>query len=168
MARLVACSLCNLSPVRPVQVCDSSLALSETYARRTISPACLRLRGHPSKSIPLPARLGTRRPACRGADDQGRWAGRQIFSRDWALKSGSALRNLSKIQQYGWLWNSVEYPYKGRTVRAYFAAGNGGQIFMGIPALDLVIGFTGGNYNDPSLFIPQRRFVPDFILPAVH
>jgi hypothetical protein len=39
---------------------------------------------------------------------------------------------------------------------------------MGIPALDLVIGFTGGNYNDPSLFIPQRRFVPDFILPAVH
>ena len=100
--------------------------------------------------------------------NQGRWNGRQIISRDWALKSGSALRNLSKIQQYGWLWNSVEYPYKGRTVRAYFAAGNGGQIFMGIPALDLVIGFTGGNYNDPSLFIPQRRFVPDFILPAVH
>ena len=100
--------------------------------------------------------------------NQGRWAGRQIISRDWALKSGSALRNLSKIQQYGWLWNSVEYPYKGRTVRAYFAGGNGGQIFMGIPALDLVIGFTGGNYNDPALFIPQRRLVPEFILPAVH
>jgi len=99
--------------------------------------------------------------------NQGRWAGRQIMSRDWALKSGSALRNLSKIQQYGWLWNSVEYPYKGRTVRAYFAAGNGGQIFMGIPALDLVIGFTGGNYSDPALFIPQRRLVPEFILPAV-
>jgi len=100
--------------------------------------------------------------------NQGRWNGRQIISQDWALKSGSALRNLSKIQQYGWLWNSVEYPYKGRTVRAYFAAGNGGQIFMGIPALDLVIGFTGGNYNDPSLFIPQRMFVPEHILPAVH
>jgi CubicO group peptidase (beta-lactamase class C family) len=99
--------------------------------------------------------------------NQGRWAGRQIISRDWALRSGSALRNLSKIQQYGWLWNSLEYPYQGRTVRAYFAGGNGGQIFMGIPALDLVIGFTGGNYNDPALFIPQRRFVPDFILPAV-
>lgn len=99
--------------------------------------------------------------------NQGRWAGRQIISRDWALKSGSALRNLSKIQQYGWLWNSVEYPYQGRTVRAYFAGGNGGQIFMGIPALDLVIGFTGGNYNDPALFIPQRSLVPEFILPAI-
>jgi hypothetical protein len=39
---------------------------------------------------------------------------------------------------------------------------------MGIPELDLAIGFTGGNYNDPALFIPQRSFVPEFILPAVH
>jgi CubicO group peptidase (beta-lactamase class C family) len=100
--------------------------------------------------------------------NRGRWNGRQIISREWALKSGSALRNLTPRQQYGWLWNSVEYPYKGKTVRAFFAGGNGGQIFMGIPALDLVIGFTGGNYNDPALFIPQRVMVPEFILPAVH
>jgi CubicO group peptidase (beta-lactamase class C family) len=78
------------------------------------------------------------------------------------------MRNLSKTQQYGWLWNSVEYPYKGKKVRAFFAAGNGGQIFMGIPDLDLVIAFTGGNYADASLFIPGRVFVPQFILPAVH
>jgi CubicO group peptidase (beta-lactamase class C family) len=99
--------------------------------------------------------------------NEGRWNGRQIISRDWARRSGAALRNLNSRQQYGWLWNSMEYPYKGRTVRGFFAAGNGGQIFMGIPALDLVIGFTGGSYNDPALFIPQRKFVPEFILPAV-
>ena len=39
---------------------------------------------------------------------------------------------------------------------------------MGIPELDLVIAFTGGNYNDPALFIPQRQFVPEYILPAVN
>lgn len=100
--------------------------------------------------------------------NDGRWNGRQIVSRDWARKSSSALRNLSQSQQYGWLWNSVEYPYKGRHVRGFFAAGNGGQIFMGIPQLDLVIGFTGGNYNDAALFIPQRVFVPERILPAVN
>ena len=99
--------------------------------------------------------------------NEGRWNGRQIISREWARRSGAALRNLSRSQQYGWLWNSVEYPYNGRKVRAFFAAGNGGQIFMGIPALDLVIGFTGGSYNDPALFIPQRKFIPEFILPAV-
>ncbi|HYF40002.1 MAG TPA: serine hydrolase domain-containing protein [Gemmatimonadales bacterium] len=99
--------------------------------------------------------------------NEGRWNGRRIMSREWALKSGAALRNLSRTQQYGWLWNSMEYPYRGGKVRGLFAAGNGGQIFMGIPALDLVIGFTGGSYNDPTLFIPQREFVPEFILPAV-
>jgi CubicO group peptidase (beta-lactamase class C family) len=100
--------------------------------------------------------------------NEGNWDGRQILSREWARQSGSALRNLTRNQQYGWLWNSVEYPYKGRKVRAFFAGGNGGQIFMGIPELDLVIGFTGGNYADPTLFIPQRQFVPERILPAVY
>jgi CubicO group peptidase (beta-lactamase class C family) len=99
--------------------------------------------------------------------NEGRWGGRQILSREWARRSGAALRNLTRSQQYGWLWNSVEYPYKGRKVRAFFAGGNGGQIFMGIPELDLVIGFTGGNYSDAALFIPQRVFVPTYILPAV-
>ncbi len=99
--------------------------------------------------------------------NDGRWEGRQIMSREWARQSGAALRNLSQSQQYGWLWNSVEYPYKGRKVRAFFAGGNGGQIFMGIPELELAIGFTGGNYAEAALFIPQQVFVPTYILPAV-
>ncbi len=99
--------------------------------------------------------------------NDGKWDGRQIMSREWVRQSGAALRNLSRRQQYGWLWNSVEYPYKGRTVRGFFAAGNGGQIFMGIPALGLAIGFTGGSYSAPALFIPQRRYIPEFILPAI-
>jgi CubicO group peptidase (beta-lactamase class C family) len=97
----------------------------------------------------------------------GSWHGRRIVSREWALRSTSALRDLSPIQRYGFFWNSVEYPYRGHKVRAFFAAGNGGQIFMAIPELDLVIAFTGGNYADASLFIPQRKLVPEDILPAV-
>ena len=71
-------------------------------------------------------------------------------------------------RQYGYLWWINEYPYKGRTVRAYFAAGNGGQIVMGLPDLDLVMAFYGGNYNDAALFIPQNVYVPQHILPAVN
>jgi CubicO group peptidase (beta-lactamase class C family) len=99
--------------------------------------------------------------------NDGGWEGRQIISREWAQKSGAALRNLTPAQTYGYLWNSVEYPYKGRRLHAYFAGGNGGQIFMGIPELQLVIGFTGGNYADPVLFRAQREFIPQDILPAV-
>ena len=40
-------------------------------------------------------------------------------------------------------------------------------MYIGIPDLDLVIAFTGGNYVDRALFRAQREFVPEDILPAV-
>ena len=64
---------------------------------------------------------------------------------------------------YGYLWWSSEYPYRDRKVRGIYAAGNGGQISMAIPELDLVIVFTGGNYAD----YPQKAIVPEGILSAV-
>jgi CubicO group peptidase (beta-lactamase class C family) len=101
--------------------------------------------------------------------NDGQWEGRQIVSREWARTSGAALRVLSPRsgQTYGYLWNSVQYPYRGRKLHAYFPGGNGGQVYIGIPDLDLLIAFTGGNYADAVLFRSQREFVPDDILPAV-
>jgi hypothetical protein len=40
-------------------------------------------------------------------------------------------------------------------------------VYIGIPELDLLIAFTGGNYADRILFRAQREFVPEDILPAV-
>jgi CubicO group peptidase (beta-lactamase class C family) len=99
--------------------------------------------------------------------NNGRWNGRQLVSADWVRRSTAPLRDLTPTQQYGYLWNSVAYDYQGRKMRAFFAGGNGGQVSMGIPDLDLVIAFTGGNYNDPVLFTGQRVYVPTYILPAV-
>ncbi len=100
--------------------------------------------------------------------NEGTWKGRRIMSREWTLKSGSAMRNLTKTQQWGWLWNSVEFPYEGRTVRGIFAGGNGGQVFMAIPALDVAIAFTGGNYAQAATYTSQREFIPKWVLPAIH
>ena len=38
---------------------------------------------------------------------------------------------------------------------------------MGIPELDLVVTFFGGNYSSKTLYRAQREFVPEFILPAI-
>jgi CubicO group peptidase (beta-lactamase class C family) len=99
--------------------------------------------------------------------NDGKWEGRQIVSREWARKSGAALRNLNPVQTYGYLWNSVSYDYGGRKLHAYFPGGNGGQVYIGIPDLDLLIAFTGGNYADRVLLRAQREFVPEDILPAL-
>lgn len=102
--------------------------------------------------------------------NDGVWNGRRIFTREWSRRAtATAVTEIGGRQrQYGYLWWIMEYPYQERKVRAYFAAGNGGQIVMAIPDLDLVIAFYGGNYNDPSLFIPQNVYVPQYILPAIH
>jgi CubicO group peptidase (beta-lactamase class C family) len=98
--------------------------------------------------------------------DGGTWHGRRILDAAFAERAGSPLHDLRGIQ-YGYLWWSIEYPYKDTKVRAYFAGGNGGQVVMAVPQLDLVIAGYGGNYADRVLFKLQQEYVPNYILPAV-
>ena len=98
--------------------------------------------------------------------DGGRWNGKQIVSEAWAKKSTSQITTIG-TSMYGYLWWMTDYPYKDRKVRAFFAAGNGGQISLAIPELDLAIAFNGGSYADRSALIPQRDYVPQDILPAL-
>src|SRR5215469_327667 len=101
----------------------------------------------------------------------GIWDGRQIVSKGWAHIAVLPMRRLNNEppagQDYGYLWNSKDYSYQGRTVRGFFAGGNGGQIFMAIPYLDLVIAFVGGNYADSATRFAQRTLIPEYVLPAV-
>ncbi len=96
----------------------------------------------------------------------GKWGGRRVVSAEWAKRATSPLTTLGS-QKYGYLWWVTEYPYQGRTLQAFYAGGNGGQVVMGIPALDLVVAFYGGNYSDPVMFRTQRQLVPEYVLPAI-
>ena len=96
----------------------------------------------------------------------GTWHGKRILDVDFAKRAGSPLHDLRGIQ-YGYLWWNIEYPYKDRKLRAYFAGGNGGQLVMVVPELDIVIATYGGNYADRVSFVLQQEYVPRYILPAV-
>lgn len=99
--------------------------------------------------------------------DGGTWHGRRVLDREFVARASAPLHDLNGIQ-YGYLWWSLEYPYKDRTLRAFLAAGNGGQAVIVVPALDLVIAIYAGNYSDsPTAIHVQQDLAPTYILPAV-
>ena len=52
-------------------------------------------------------------------------------------------------------------------MRDWYAGGNGGQLIIILPALDMVIGMTGGNYGESAKFLKEEReLVSLFIIPA--
>ena len=102
--------------------------------------------------------------------DGGVWNGKRILSKEFALRASSSLvtlRDQTQGMKYGYLWWTIEYPYKGRTVRAYFASGNGGQEVLVVPELDMVVACYGGNYADRAGWVMIREYIPKYILPAV-
>lgn len=97
----------------------------------------------------------------------GTWNGRRVLTADWVRRSTTPQYSFSEKSpnNYGYLWWTIDYPYHGRKVRAYYASGNGWQHAIAIPELDLVIGFYAGNYADR---LPLHQdYVPNWILPAV-
>jgi len=113
--------------------------------------------------------------------DGGVWNGSRIPPADFARSAGAPHVQLrdqnpkayeSLAMRYGYLWwtvnyPTVNYPYRGRTLQAYFASGNGGQEVMVIPALDMVVATYGGNYSDRAGWLMVRELIPKYILAAV-
>jgi CubicO group peptidase (beta-lactamase class C family) len=96
----------------------------------------------------------------------GMWHGHRILSREFVTRASAPLYHLWGWK-YGYLWWRLDYPYKNRTIPAFFAGGSGGQVVIVIPDLDLVIAAFGGNYFSPGGWYVQLNLTPQFLLPAV-
>jgi len=101
----------------------------------------------------------------------GVWNGKRVISKEWVERSTSRQSTFGKTlgfdHDYGYGWHLYHFEVGGRSYRAYAAGGNGGQIVMVIPDLDLVVGFTGGAYGEfPKWYKWQTELVPRFIIPA--
>ena len=97
----------------------------------------------------------------------GTWRGRRIVSQDWIDRSIQPRYPMGTTNRSGYLWWIREYPYRGRTIKAYYAVGNGSQFAMFIPELDLVIGHYAGNYNIVATNTMLGQLIPRVILPAI-
>ena len=102
----------------------------------------------------------------------GAWQGRQIVPADWVAAS-TKLQKSAKPKSpndYGYLWwiRKATTPL-GTAVDYYEAEGDGGQYIVVLPAQDMVVVFTGGNYGDSQTYDGQiGRFLAKGVLPAAN
>ncbi|PYM07479.1 MAG: 6-aminohexanoate hydrolase [Candidatus Rokuibacteriota bacterium] len=115
--------------------------------------------------------------------DGGVWHGRRIVDSSWVRRSTSPLVEISEAttgldsssfsNAYlrgadGFAWHLSELRCGERTYRAYGASGNGGQLLIVVPELDLSVVFTAGNYSNGGIWIRLRdQLVPQRIITAI-
>jgi CubicO group peptidase (beta-lactamase class C family) len=98
--------------------------------------------------------------------DGGTWRGRRVLGRDFVERAASPLFPLGR-RGYGLAWWSEEKPWRGRNLRAFAALGNGGQIVMVFPELELVVATNGGSYGSLGWRYQGGELISNLILPAV-
>ncbi|WPB75845.1 serine hydrolase [Archangium violaceum] len=99
----------------------------------------------------------------------GMWNGRRVVSKQWVERSTAKHSTLEPGRTYGYTWWRHDIRAGDRVYSEYEASGNGGQLVMVVPELDLVVMFTAGNYNHVSIWRKFREeLLPQFILRAVN
>jgi CubicO group peptidase (beta-lactamase class C family) len=101
----------------------------------------------------------------------GKWNGEEIIPEAWIEQSTRQSEplpfNTTWGKGYGYLWWISDVPIAGRTIHSFAASGYGGQVIAVFPDLDMVIVFTGSNYeNDTGQpFDIMERYILPAILP---
>jgi CubicO group peptidase (beta-lactamase class C family) len=115
--------------------------------------------------------------------DGGVWRGRRIVDSSWVTRSTKPYVKITPEttgldkdlfgEFYGegedaYAWHLNQLTSGERTYREYEASGNGGQLLMVIPELELVVVFTGGNYRQGGIWGRFRdQIVPQEIIPEI-
>jgi CubicO group peptidase (beta-lactamase class C family) len=104
----------------------------------------------------------------------GIWHATHIVSKDWVRQSTTAYSTFDPQtdydapHEYGFGWHINHLQVGDRVLRGYSAGGNGGQIVMVIPDLDLVVGINGGSYGEFTKWYRWGlQLVPQYIIPAL-
>jgi len=99
---------------------------------------------------------------------RGAWQGQQLISAAWVDESTAFhLMVTNSTDEYGYLWWRRSILVSGRSIGTYSARGNGGQFIFVIPSEEMVVVFTGSNYNS-SLSDQPFEILQDYILKAIN
>lgn len=115
--------------------------------------------------------------------DGGVWQGRRIVDASWVAASTTPRVKISPhstgldaerfAESYvesvdALAWHTFDLKAGQRTYREYEASGNGGQLLIVVPELELVVVFTAGNYMQGGIWGRFRdQIVPNEIIAAI-
>jgi CubicO group peptidase (beta-lactamase class C family) len=105
--------------------------------------------------------------------DGGRWNGRRVIDSAWVNRSTTPhatfrpVNDLDLNHEYGYGWHVHHFNVAGRTFREYAAEGNGGQLVMVFPELDMVVGVNAGKYSSPLWYRWTLEMIPKYLISAV-
>jgi CubicO group peptidase (beta-lactamase class C family) len=115
--------------------------------------------------------------------DGGVWRGQRIVDSSWVMRSTASHVHISpattglapdKFQDFyaeaddGYAWHLAQLRVGDRYYRQYAATGNGGQLLIVVPELDLAVVFTAGNYGQGGIWGRFRdQIVAGEIIPAI-
>jgi CubicO group peptidase (beta-lactamase class C family) len=98
----------------------------------------------------------------------GAWNGRQIVPKSWVERSTAFQIKISDQTSDGFAWHRFQLDVAGRKYQEYEASGNGGQLVIVVPELQLVVVFTAGNYNQYPVWRTFRdELVPRYVIGAI-
>jgi CubicO group peptidase (beta-lactamase class C family) len=93
----------------------------------------------------------------------GTWNGARVLPAAWVDESRRSVERLGPFD-YGLLWWKRSFAHGTGDVMSFFTSGNGGNFIFVVPALDLVVVFTGSNYDSSGSDAPHdimaSRVVP--------
>lgn len=99
---------------------------------------------------------------------------RVVVPADWAARCVTPAVSADEIRRYGYQWFVLDIAFgeskgwaPGRLERMWMAQGEGGQRLFIIPALQLVIAITCGNYGTADQWIPPTRILREIVLASV-
>ena len=99
---------------------------------------------------------------------------RAVVPADWVARCITPAVSADEVRRYGYQWFVLDIAFGkpkgwavGRLERMWMAQGEGGQRLFIIPALQLVIAITAGNYGTEDQWVPPTRILREVILTSV-
>ncbi len=104
----------------------------------------------------------------------GKVGDRTVVPAEWLAHCVTPAVSADEVRRYGYQWFLVDIAFGkpkgwavGRLERMWMAQGEGGQRLFIIPALQLVVAITAGNYGREDQGIPPTRILREVVLDSV-